>query len=83
MMSYSRGARLVNSTILVLPMMVSGWSTRSWATVGRAAPWSSLSIGQWTLGDHTWEPLANCKELQVLDNYLVLMGVEHWRALPR
>lgn len=37
----------------------------------------------WTLGDHTWEPLANCEELQALDDYLALMGVEHWRALPR
>ncbi|KAL1944124.1 hypothetical protein VTO73DRAFT_3309 [Trametes versicolor] len=36
----------------------------------------------WTLGDHTWEPLAHCEELQALDDYLALMGVDHWRALP-
>ena len=24
----------------------------------------------WTLGDITWEPLAECKELEALDEYL-------------
>ncbi|KAL1938571.1 hypothetical protein VTO73DRAFT_11594 [Trametes versicolor] len=37
----------------------------------------------WTLGDHTWEPLAHCEDLQALDDYLALMGVEDCRALPR
>ncbi|OJT01589.1 Transposon Ty3-I Gag-Pol polyprotein [Trametes pubescens] len=37
----------------------------------------------WTLGDHTWEPLGHCKNLQALDDYLALMGVEDCRALPR
>ena len=30
----------------------------------------------WTLGDITWEPLAECKELEVLDEYLDLRGVK-------
>lgn len=38
---------------------------------------------KWNLGDSTWEPLANCDELEALDNYLDLAGVKHWRALPR
>ena len=29
----------------------------------------------WTLGDVTWEPLASCKELTALDEYLELRGV--------
>ncbi|OBZ73707.1 hypothetical protein A0H81_06571 [Grifola frondosa] len=38
---------------------------------------------RWTLGDHTWEPYANCKELATLDSYLTLMGVQDWQALPK
>ena len=30
----------------------------------------------WTLGDMTWEPLASCKELAALDEYLELCGVK-------
>ena len=30
----------------------------------------------WTLGDVTWEPLAECKELEALDEYLDLRGVK-------
>ena len=30
---------------------------------------------RWTLGDVTWEPLAECKELEALDEYLELHGV--------
>ena len=29
---------------------------------------------RWTLGDVTWEPLASCKELAALDEYLELHG---------
>ncbi|KAI0054824.1 hypothetical protein BV25DRAFT_1775417, partial [Artomyces pyxidatus] len=36
----------------------------------------------WSLGDHTWEPLDHVEELEALDQYLALQGVEHWRALP-
>ena len=28
------------------------------------------------LGDVTWEPLAECKELEALDEYLELRGVQ-------
>jgi len=31
---------------------------------------------KWTLGDITWEPLAKCKELQALDEYLELHRVK-------
>ena len=31
---------------------------------------------RWTLGDVTWEPLASCKELVALDEYLELSGVK-------
>ena len=37
----------------------------------------------WTLGDVTWEPLASCKELAALDEYLELHGVKRPRDLPR
>lgn len=37
----------------------------------------------WSLGDHTWEPLAHCDELQALDEYLSLMGATDWKELPR
>ena len=30
----------------------------------------------WTLGNMTWEPLASCKELAALDEYLELCGVK-------
>ena len=38
---------------------------------------------RWTLGDVTWEPLAECKELEALDEYLELRGVRQPRDLPR
>ena len=31
---------------------------------------------RWTLGDVTWEPLMECKELEALDEYLDLCGVK-------
>ena len=36
----------------------------------------------WTLGDVTWEPLALCKELAALDEYLELRRVKRLRDLP-
>ncbi len=38
---------------------------------------------KWTLGDVTWEPLASCKELEALDQYLELRGVKKPRELPK
>ena len=35
-----------------------------------------------TLGNVTWEPLASCKELAALDEYLQLCGVKQPRDLP-
>ena len=37
---------------------------------------------RWTLGDVTWEPLVECKELEALDEYLDLCGVKQPRDLP-
>jgi len=37
----------------------------------------------WTLGDVMWEPLAECKELEALDEYLELRGAKRPRNLPR
>ncbi len=31
---------------------------------------------RWSLGDMTWEPHSNCKELAALDRYLETMGVK-------
>ena len=36
----------------------------------------------WTLGDVTWEPLASCKELAALDEYLELRGDRRPHNLP-
>jgi len=36
---------------------------------------------RWTLGDVTWEPLTECKELEALDEYLELRGVKRPRDL--
>ena len=38
---------------------------------------------QRSLGDTTWEPLSNCKQLEALDNYLELRGVKSPKDLPR
>ena len=38
---------------------------------------------RWSLGDTTWEPLANCKDLAALDRYLELQGVERPAQLAR
>jgi hypothetical protein len=37
---------------------------------------------RWNLGDTTWEPYKTCKDLQALDTYLELMGVEDPFNLP-
>jgi hypothetical protein len=37
---------------------------------------------QWNMGDTTWEPYEACKNLQALDNYLWLLGVEEPSNLP-
>ena len=37
---------------------------------------------RWTLDDVTWEPLAFCKELAALDEYLELCGVKRPHDLP-
>ena len=40
---------------------------------------------QWNLGDTTWEPYAECKELMALDRYLELLGIDNgdWKKLPK
>ncbi|PBK70533.1 hypothetical protein ARMSODRAFT_847518, partial [Armillaria solidipes] len=38
---------------------------------------------RWSLGDTTWEPHSNCKELAALDRYLEMMGVRMPSQLPR
>jgi hypothetical protein len=38
---------------------------------------------RWSLGDTTWETLANCNQLTALDRYLELKGVEDHVDLPR
>ena len=38
---------------------------------------------RWNMGDTTWEPLQACHELQALDNYLQLIGVNDVSHLPR
>ena len=38
---------------------------------------------RWTLGDVMWEPLAECKELEALDEYLELRRVQRPCDLPR
>src|ERR1700692_5129648 len=37
------------------------------------------------LGDTTWEPYNECKELVALDRYLELLGIndDDWKKLPR
>ena len=38
---------------------------------------------RWNLGDTTWEPDGACHELQALDEYLQIQGVEDISKLPR
>jgi RNase H-like domain found in reverse transcriptase/Reverse transcriptase (RNA-dependent DNA polymerase)/Integrase zinc binding domain len=37
----------------------------------------------WSLGDSTWEPLKNCEDLEALQDYLALAGVELPKDLPK
>ena len=48
--------------------------------------WEGRSIAfqvHWNLGDTTWEPFTNCKQLKALDDYLELQGVKNWKDLSR
>ena len=38
---------------------------------------------QWTAGDYTWEPWTAVWELEAISRYFNLMGVTHWRLLPK
>ena len=38
---------------------------------------------RWNRGDTTWEPIEACHELQALDDYLRLLGVDDISNLPR
>jgi hypothetical protein len=38
---------------------------------------------RWNLGDTTWEPYSHVKDLEALDDYLVLQGVSDCRSLPK
>ncbi|KZP17241.1 hypothetical protein FIBSPDRAFT_747368, partial [Athelia psychrophila] len=38
---------------------------------------------RWNLGDTTWEPVAECNELEALDQYLELLGVDRVEQLPK
>jgi hypothetical protein len=44
-----------------------------------------LFLVQWNLGDTTWEPYSECKDLEALDRYLELLGIDNddWEKLPR
>ena len=53
-----------------------------------AHQWNKNSVSflvQWNLGDTTWEPYSECKDLAALDRYLELLGIpdNEWRKLPR
>ena len=53
-----------------------------------AHQWNKNSISflvQWNLGDTTWEPYSECKDLAALDRYPELPGIpdNEWRKLPR
>lgn len=37
---------------------------------------------RWTMGDTTWEPMDNCKDLAALDQYLAVHGVNEVKELP-
>jgi hypothetical protein len=48
--------------------------------------WSGKNLDfqvHWNIGEMTWELLESCKELAALDRYLMLMGMKHWKQLPR
>ena len=38
---------------------------------------------KWNLGDTTWEPYSNCKDLEALDRYLEIHGAPTVKQLPR
>ena len=37
----------------------------------------------WTVGEHTWESIEECLELQALDDYLQLLGIKDVTHLPQ
>ena len=44
-----------------------------------------LFLIQWNLRDTTWEPYSKCKDLETLDRYLELLGIDEndWKRLLR
>jgi hypothetical protein len=44
-----------------------------------------LFLVQWNLGDTTWEQYSECKDLEALDRYLELLGIDenNWKRLLR
>ena len=44
-----------------------------------AHQWKGTKVSflvQWNLGDTTWEPYSECKDLMALDRYLELLGIK-------
>ena len=44
-----------------------------------------LFLVQWNLGDTTWEPYTECKDLEAVDRYLEILGIDDgdWKRLPK
>src|SRR5262245_33888338 len=69
-------------TISVKTMTRNGWWMRS------SPQWKRNKLEflvRWNLGDTTWEPYEGCKELEALDKYLELQGLneDEWKKLSR
>ena len=82
----TRGSLVVTQlrVMILEPLMnPSGSSMRYWPTAGWTVDQAHLEFQvRWMLGDIMWEPLAECKELEALDEYLELRGVQRPRDLP-
>ncbi|KAH9910441.1 uncharacterized protein BXZ73DRAFT_19495, partial [Epithele typhae] len=51
-----------------------------------AHKWRGTSVYflvQWTSGEPTWLPYSEVKDLEALSHYYELLGIKHWRSLPR
>ena len=44
---------------------------------------STFYLVRWATGDSTWEPWAHVKDLEAIDRYFEMLGVERWQDLPK
>jgi hypothetical protein len=84
-MSAFQSTKFAHITTSVTPKIMNSWWMISSPTAHQWNGNKVFFLVQWNLGNTTWEPYSECKELAALDQYLELLGIgnNEWKKLLR